>query len=294
MAALGARHPTRRAWVRLPGRGQANSRVLVSGGLLAIIALMALLAPLLEPYDPQNLSAGLPLTGPSASHPFGVDNFGRDQLSRILDGARISLGTALVVTAISMAIGTSAGLILGYRGGRWDFFAGRMLDVMFAFPGLLVALVLATAAGPGLTTATVAMCIIYAPLATRFVRGVVAGESVKVYVVAARVLGVPSRRIAFRHLLPNVAGQLLVLTTLIMSFVVLTEAGLSFLGVGAQPPSASWGRMITDGRPYLTSEPYLALVPAVAVTILVILLNMLGEGLRQRLDVDEKSVRVTG
>lgn len=283
--------PGRRAGRARVARARRGPRVAVSAWLLAVFALIAVLAPVIEPYDPQDLSAGVPLTGPSAGHLLGVDNFGRDQLSRILDGTRISLGSAIVVTLVAMAIGTPLGLVLGYRRGRIDVVVSRVLDVMFAFPGLLVALVLATAAGPGLTTAVIAMCIIYVPLATRFVRGVVAEESVKDYVVAARVLGVSTRRIAFRHVLPNIAAHLLVLATLIMSFAVLMEAGLSFLGVGAQPPSASWGRMITDGRPYLTSQPYLALIPAAAVTILVVLLNTLGEGLRERLDVDEKAVR---
>jgi peptide/nickel transport system permease protein len=274
--------------------GRLDRRLVVVTALLLLIALAALLAPVIEPYDPQRLGVGPPLTGPSSQHLLGVDNFGRDQFSRILAGARISVGASLLVTAVSMAIAIPAGLVIGYRGGRLDFLAARVLDVMFAFPGLLVALVLATAAGPGLTTAMVAMCVIYVPLSLRFVRGIVAEESVKDYIVSARVLGVPTRRIAFRHLLPNVVAQLLVLTTLIMSFAVLTEASLSFLGVGAQPPSSSWGRMITENRPYLTTQPYLALAPAAAVTLLVILLNSLGDGLARRLKVDDKDLALEG
>ncbi len=134
------------------------------------------------------------------------------------------------------------------------------------------------------------MCIIFTPLAIRFVRGVVASESVSDYVVAARIVGASSVRIAFRHLLPNIKSQLFVIATLIMSFAVLTEAALSFLGVGAQPPSASWGRMITDGRAYITTQPFLALIPALAIAVLVLLLNTLGDGLRDRLDSDSKNI----
>ncbi|GAA4664448.1 ABC transporter permease [Amycolatopsis dongchuanensis] len=258
--------------------------------LLGLITIAALLAPAIQPYDPQDLTAGIPLDPPSPEHWFGVDDFGRDQLSRILDGARISLSISGIVAAVSMAVGTPIGLFLGYRRGRLDFVVGRLLDVMFAFPGLLLALVLATALGPGLTTATIAMCIIFTPLAIRFVRGVVASESVSDYVVAARIVGASSVRIAFRHLLPNIKSQLFVIATLIMSFAVLTEAALSFLGVGAQPPSASWGRMITDGRAYITTQPFLALIPALAIAVLVLLLNTLGDGLRDRLDSDSKNI----
>ncbi|SFJ88541.1 peptide/nickel transport system permease protein [Amycolatopsis sacchari] len=219
-----------------------------------------------------------------------MDDFGRDQFSRILDGARISLSVSGTVAAVSMLIGIPFGLFLGYRRGRLDFVFGRLLDVVFAFPGLLLALVLATALGPGLTTATIAMCIIFTPVAIRFVRGVVASESVNDYVVAARIVGASPVRIAFRHLLPNIKAQLLVIATLIMSFAVLTEAALSFLGVGAQPPSASWGRMLTDSRSYLTTQPFLALIPALAIAVLVLLLNTLGDGLRDRLDSDSKNI----
>jgi peptide/nickel transport system permease protein len=287
------------ATLRVPRRlrrENINYRVAIPATLLALIALAAMFAPLIQPNDPQDLSAGIPLSPPSLAHPFGVDDFGRDQLSRILDGARISLGISSIVAVVSMLIGAPLGLFLGYRRGRLDFVAGRLLDVIFAFPGLLLALVLATALGPGLTTATIAMCIIYTPLAIRFVRGVVAAESVNDYVVAARIVGASPRRIAFRHLLPNIRAQLLVIVTLIMSFAVLTEAALSFLGVGAQAPTASWGRMLTDGRAYLTTQPFLAVVPALAIAVLVLLLNTLGDGLRDRLDSDTTAINqgVTG
>lgn len=278
-----------RAPWRIRGRS-VNWRFTISASMLLLIALIAVLGPFIRPHDPQSLSVGVPLSPPSPGHIFGVDNFGRDQLSRIIDGARISLGLSSIVAAVSISIGTPIGLLLGYHRGRLDFLVGRLLDVIFAFPGLLLALVLATALGPGLTTATMAMCIIYTPLTIRFVRGVVAAESVQDYVVAARVVGASPFRIAFRHLLPNIRAQLLVVATLIMSLAVLTEAALSFLGVGAQPPSASWGRMLTDGRAFLTTQPFLALVPALSIAALVLLLNMLGDSLRDRLDADSKPI----
>lgn len=267
-----------------------NYRVTICTVLLALATLAAVFAPLLAPYGPNDLAVGDPLSPPSPDHIFGVDNFGRDQLSRILDGARISLGISAVVTVVSMGVGAPLGLILGYRRGRVDFVVSRFLDLLFAFPGILIALVLATALGPGLTTAAIAMCVIYVPQATRFVRGVVASESVKDYVVAARTVGASGFRVIFVHILPNIRSQLLVITTLVMSFAVLTEAALSFLGVGAQAPSSSWGRMLTDGRDFLMTQPFLAVVPALAIAALVLILNGLGDGLRDRLDADAVTV----
>jgi peptide/nickel transport system permease protein len=253
--------------------------------LLVLLCVFAFVGPLVVGYGAQDLTAGVPLSGPSLQHPLGVDAYGRDELSRVAAGIRISLGVSLVVALVAMAVGIPLGLLLGYSRGRVDFVAGRVLDLMFAFPGILLALVLATALGPSLKTAAVAMCLIYIPQAVRYVRAAVAAEAVKDYVVSQRVLGAPTSRILFRHLLPNILGDVLVITALLMSFAVLTEAALSFLGVGAQAPSASLGRLLIDGRNYLGVETFLALFPALAVSLLVGSLNGLGDALREQLGV---------
>ena len=273
----------------LPGPGSIKrlpTRLVVYSGLLALVALISVIGPLVIKYDPLDLTAGLPLEPPSPTHPFGVDGFGRDEFSRVLSGIRLSLGVGVLVATVSLVVGAPIGLLLGYRGGRLDFVVSRFLELLFAFPSILLALVLTTALGSGMRTSIIAMCLIYLPQAIRFVRGVVADEAVKEYVVAARVLGASHTRIAFRHLLPNISSQLLVITTLIMSFAILTEAALSFLGLGAQAPSASLGRLVIEGRPYLDAAPHLAIAPALTIAFLVWVLNALGDAVRDHLKTE--------
>jgi peptide/nickel transport system permease protein len=202
----------------------------------------------------------------------------------VVAGARISVVIAVVVTAASMAIALPLGLVIGYRGGTLDFVAGRGLDVLFAFPGLLLALLLSTVLGPGLTTVAIALVIIYVPVITRFVRGAVASERSRDYVSSARVAGATMPRILIRHIAPNIMSPVVVLATSIMSFTVLAEAALSYLGLGAQPPTASWGKMLTENSDYLSTASYLVIIPGAAIAVLVLALNLLGDGLRDHLD----------
>jgi ABC-type dipeptide/oligopeptide/nickel transport system permease subunit len=273
------------------GRGLASlrfllrdKRVWIALPVLALMAVVALFAPLIEPHDPTQLNVGAPLELPSLEFPMGTDGFGRDQLSRVIAGARISVGVALVVAGAAVAIGFPLGLIVGYAGGRLDFAVGRVLDVMFAFPSLLLALVLSAILGPGLRTVIIALIIVYVPIVARFVRGAVAAERQREYVFAARIAGASPARIVMRHIVPNTISPLLVLTTAIMAFTVLAEAALSYLGFGTQPPTSSWGKMLTENQTYVATEPYLVIFPGVAITLLVLALNLLGDSLRDHLD----------
>jgi peptide/nickel transport system permease protein len=261
-----------------------DKRALIALPVLALMAVVALFAPLIEPHDPAQLNVGPPLQLPSLEFPMGTDGFGRDQLSRVIAGARISVGVALVVAGAAVAIGFPLGLIVGYAGGRLDFAVGRVLDVMFAFPSLLLALVLSAILGPGLRTVIIALIIVYVPIVARFVRGAVATERQREYVFAARIAGASPARIVMRHIVPNTISPLLVLTTAIMAFTVLAEAALSYLGFGTQPPTSSWGKMLTENQTYVATEPYLVIFPGVAITLLVLALNLLGDSLRDHLD----------
>jgi ABC-type dipeptide/oligopeptide/nickel transport system permease subunit len=261
-----------------------DRRAMVAAPVLLVIVIVAAFAPILSPYDPAQLNAGPALQGPSLDYPMGTDAFGRDQLSRVIAGARISVGVALIVAGIAIAIGFPLGLIIGYVGGRLDFAVGRVLDVLFAFPSLLLALVLSTILRPGLRTVIIALSIVYVPIVARFVRGAVAAERRRDYVTAARIAGASPLRIVLRHIVPNTISPLLVLTTAIMAFTVLAEAALSYLGFGAQPPTSSWGKMLTENQSYASTDTYLVIFPGLAITVLVLALNVLGDSLRDHLD----------
>jgi peptide/nickel transport system permease protein len=261
-----------------------DKRALIAVPVLGLIVIVAAFGPLLEPHDPAQLNVGSPLQAPSLEHPMGTDGFGRDQLSRVIAGARISVTVALIVAGGAVAIGFPLGVMVGYASGRLDFAVGRVLDVMFAFPGMLLALVLSVIVGAGLRTVIIALVIVYAPVVTRFVRGAVAAERQREYVAAARIAGASPWRIMARHIAPNTISPLLVLTTAIMAFAVLYEAALSYIGFGTQPPTSSWGKMLTENQTYASTEPYLVVFPGLAITVLVLALNVLGDSLRDHLD----------
>lgn len=261
-----------------------DRRILISVILLSAIVALAIVGPIVSPYGPAQMSTGPSLADPSLEHPLGTDQFGRDQFARLADGARISLAASLMVALVAVSIGTVIGIIVGYVGGAADFVVGRGLDFMFAFPTVLLALTLATILQPSLETAVLALTIIYVPISARFVRGLVLSERSREYVLSARVAGASTYRVLGHHILPNITSPLLILATSVMAFSVLGEATLSFLGVGAQPPTASWGKMLTDNSAYITTQPLLVLVPGVAISILVLAYNLLGDALRDQLD----------
>ena len=261
-----------------------NKLAAASAVLILLIILAAVFAPLVAPYDHLAQSLTDRLQTPSMAHWLGTDELGRDVLSRIIFGARISLTIGLVPTLISMAIGTVLGFCAGVYGGKVDFVIMRLADVMLAFPSLLLAMVVMYTMGGGLINIFIALSLINWASTARVVRSQTLSLKEKEYVEAARSIGVSRWKIMFRHILPNCLPSLIVLFTLNIPSAILSEASLSFLGVGAQPPSASWGLMAVRGKKYLFSEPWLCIAPSVAIMIVVLAFNFLGDGLRDVLD----------
>lgn len=261
-----------------------NKLAAASAVLILLIILAAVFAPFVAPYDHLTQSLTDRLQTPSMAHWLGTDELGRDVLSRIIFGARISLTIGLVPTLISMAIGTVLGLCAGVYGGKVDFVIMRLADVMLAFPSLLLAMVVMYTMGGGLINIFIALSLINWASTARVVRSQTLSLKEKEYVEAARSIGVSRWTIMFRHILPNCLPSLIVLFTLNIPSAILSEASLSFLGVGAQPPSASWGLMAVRGKKYLFSEPWLCIAPSVAIMIVVLAFNFLGDGLRDVLD----------
>jgi peptide/nickel transport system permease protein len=248
------------------------------------VVLLAVLADVVAPYDPTDMKVVDALKRPSAPHPFGTDRFGRDVLSRTIYGSRIALGVALSSIAIAFAVGTVLGLVGGYVGGWPDLLIGRVMDVFFSFPTLILAIGIAAMLGPGLNNAALAIAVVYAPLFSRVARGPVIAEREKDHVAAVRGLGAGWPRIVFRHILPNVLAPLIVQASVSLAFAILIEASLSYLGLGTQPPDPSWGTMLNEGRTYLETAPWMSIFPGLAIMVTVFGFNLLGDGLRDTLD----------
>ncbi len=261
-----------------------NKLAAFSAVLIVVIILMAVFAPLVAPYDPYTQVLKDRLLAPGKAHWLGTDELGRDMFSRIIFGARISLTIGLVPTLISMVIGTILGLIAGYYGGKIDFAIMRFADVMLAFPSLLLAMVVMYTMGGGLVNIFIALSLVNWAGTARIVRSQTLSLKEAEYVEAARSIGVKSWIILMRHILPNCLPSLIVLFTLNIPSAILSESSLSFLGVGAQPPSASWGLAVVRGKKYLFTEPWLSIAPSVAIMIVVMAFNFLGDGLRDVLD----------
>ena len=259
---------------------------LVLGGLLMVAALIliAVFAGLIAPYDPIANNLRAREQPPSSYYLFGTDRFGRDVFSRVIHGSRISLLVALASVTISMFLGVPLGLVGGYFGGWVDNLIGRVMDVFFSFPALLLAIGVAAMLGPSLNNAIIAIGIVYAPWFGRVVRGPVLVERNKEYVEAARVVGAPAPRIVLLHVLPNVLSPLIVQATLTFSFAILIEASLSFLGLGTQPPQPSWGAMLQESRTFLETAPWMSIFPGLAIMLAVLAFNLLGDGIRDVLD----------
>jgi peptide/nickel transport system permease protein len=260
---------------------------LVGAIIVLLFVMTALLGPLLAPHDPTEIfyvAGQTPPSPPSASFPFGMDATGRDVLSRVLAGARISLTVGVVAVGIATLFGTMFGLLAGYFGGWTDQLIMRLMDVMLAFPDILLAIVIITVLGPGLTNVMIAVGIAAIPAYTRTVRATVLSVRQQDFVEAARALGAPSWRIIFSHILRNVLSPIIVLVTLSIGLAILAAAGLSFIGLGAQPPTPEWGDMLNDAQNYLQSAWWMAVFPGAAIMIVVVGLNLLGDGLRDLLD----------
>lgn len=263
----------------------------VGATLVAVVIAAALLGPWLMPHDPNRQQLERRLEGPSAGHPLGLDELGRDILSRLLLGARVSIGVGLAVVLLAGAAGTLLGAVSGYFGGRVDTLLMRLTDVFLAFPGILLAIALVAVLGPALIHVVLALVVIGWVGYARLVRGQVLQLREAEFVLAARAAGVPARRVLWRHVLPNVLPVLLVQASLGMAGAVLAEASLSFLGLGIQPPTPSWGAMINAGRGHLLDAPHLALFPGLAILATVMGLNFLGDSLVDALDPRRRATR---
>lgn len=255
------------------------------GALIVALAIaLAIFGSLLTPYDPATQELPLRLAGPTSGHPFGLDELGRDIFARVLAGARISLMVGLVVVSISSLVGTFFGAIAGYFGGRVDEIISRVIDVLLAFPGLLLAIALVAVLGPNLVNVIIALSLIGWVGYARLVRGQVLRAREFEFVQAARALGAPTSRVLLQHVIPTALPAVTVQATLGMGAAILAEAALSFLGLGVQPPTPSWGTMLSGGRAHLLDAPHLTIFPGLAIAILVLGFNFLGDGLRDALD----------
>jgi peptide/nickel transport system permease protein len=255
------------------------------GLIIVLITLAAaLVGPALTPHDPAAQELSRRLEGPSVTHPFGLDELGRDILARILAGARISLLVGLAVVSVSSAIGMLLGSAAGYFGGPVDDVISRLIDVLMAFPGILLAIALVAVLGPSLTNVVIALSIIGWVGYARLVRGQALRTREFDFVQAARALGAGSGRIILRHILPTALPSVVVQATLGMASAIIAEAALSFLGLGVQPPTPSWGTMLDAGRSHLFDAPHLTIFPGLAIALLVLGFNFLGDGLRDRVD----------
>jgi peptide/nickel transport system permease protein len=272
--------PSRRALRRLVKRKGAVLGFIV----LAIFIVLALLAPLLAPYDPIATSWTLVRKPPSALHWFGTDDLGRDVLTRVIYGARASLLAGAISVGIALAVGVPLGLLSGYRGGFIDALISRMTDAMLACPSLILAIAFAAFLGPSLGNAMIAIGITATPIFVRLTRAQTMNVKVEDYVEAARAIGNPRWRIALFHILPNILPALLVQATLSIATAIIAEAALSFLGLGQQPPAPSWGSMLNAAQRFLTSAPWMAIWPGLAIFLVVLSFNLLGDGLRDALD----------
>lgn len=259
---------------------------LVLTGLLLVLffLLVAVLADVLAPRDPVQMNPARALEGPSLEAPFGTDRFGRDVLSRAIHGTRISLLVGVGSILVAGTIGTIVGLVAGYCGGTVDNVIGRIMDVFFTFPSLILAIAISVALGLGTQNAMLAIAVTYWPGFGRIVRAATMAERGKEYVEAARVLGASGLRVVRGHLLPNVLSPIIVQGTVGISHAIIIESSLSYLGLGTQPPTPSWGTMINEGRTFLDSAPWISLFPGLAIMGSVLAFNLLGDGLRDVLD----------
>jgi len=256
----------------------------LGAAILTAALAMAVAAPAMAPYDPLKQNLGNALARPGAAHWLGTDNVGRDVLSRVVWGTRVSLVAGFVSVAIALVAGGLLGLVAGYCGGRIDGLLMRAMDAVLSFPPLVLALALGAVLGAGLTGVLIALGVVYTPTFARLMRGQVLSITARDYVDAARALGAPAWRIAWSHVLPNATAPIVVQASLSVAFAILAEASLSFLGLGIQPPAASWGSMINAGRGYLQQAPWIVFGPGAALFVTVVGLNFVGDAVREALD----------
>lgn len=270
--------PTR----RLLSRFVHDRMALAGAAFVIVVVLAAVFAPEVAPYSP---TANFPVinAGPSGAHWLGTDDVGRDLLSRVIFGARISLEAATIVVALALLVSVPVGLVSGYFSGRTDNVIMRLIDAMFAFPPLILAITVAALLGRSLHNESIAIAITFVPGLTRVVRGQVLSVREETFIEASRAVGAGPLRMIRRHVLPNVASPLIVQTAIILGYALLAEAGLSFLGLGVQPPSASWGLMLQEAYQFVLSDPWATVIPGLAIALTVLSFNLIGDGLRDAL-----------
>lgn len=261
-----------------------NRGAVLGAIVLGLLVSVGLLASVITSYDPLEMAPKDRLLPPTPEHWFGTDNFGRDIFARVVYGTRISLPMGLISVALALTIGVLGGLFSGYYGGWVDVVIMRIVDVMLAFPGLLLALAIVASLGPDLVNAMIAVGVSASPTYIRLVRAAVLSERELSYVDAARSIGTPGWRILFRHLLPNTLTPVIVLSTLGVASAIITGAALSFLGLGVKPPTPEWGSMLSEARNYLRLSPWIMTFPGLAIVIAALSINLFGDGLRDALD----------
>ncbi|WP_076507647.1 glutathione ABC transporter permease GsiD [Pseudacidovorax sp. RU35E] len=284
-AAGGAPLAVRSPWSEFWRKFKRQPMALAALAFIVLLVAVAVLAPWISPYDAENFFDYDRLnTPPSAAHWFGVDPLGRDIFSRILMGARISLATGFVSVALGAVVGTALGLVAGFYGGWWDRLIMRMCDVLFAFPGILLAIAVVAILGSSMTNVVVAVSVFSVPAFARLVRGNTLALKNLTYIEATRSIGAGDLTILLRHILPGTLSAIVVYFTMRMGTSIITAASLSFLGMGAQPPTPEWGAMLNEARADMVNAPHVALFPSLAIFFTVLAFNMLGDGLRDALD----------
>jgi peptide/nickel transport system permease protein len=268
------------SWRRL----RRSSNLVIGAAIIVLVVTAALLAPYLVPYDPIEQEFTSQLRPPSTAHLFGTDEFGRDIFSRVVSGARIALHMGVLADLIATALGVLLGVVAGYFGGRLDALVTRGIDVMLAFPYLLLAMIVVAILGPGLTNAMIAIAVVYTPQFARVVRSVVLSVKEQELVEAARAIGAGPARILARCIFPNIVSPIIVMATLTVGFMIVETAGLSFLGLGASPPTPEWGSMLATGRSFMLTAPWITTFPGLAILVTVVAFNLVGDGLRDLLD----------
>lgn len=264
-------------------------RVGVTGAVITLtVIIAAVLGPVIAPYDPNAMSFTDAFAPPSLEHPFGADDFGRDTFSRVLYGARVSLIVGIVAVSIAATVGSALGMIAGYGSRVLDEVIMRIMDVIFAFPTILLALAIMAILGRGGVNAMIAIGIVYIPIFARITRSSVLSIKNEEFIQAAQALGAGDGRILTRHILPNILAPIIVEIALSLSFAILAEASLSFFGLGTQPPDPSWGRMLSEGRGFFRQSAWMGIFPGLAITFTVMGFNFLGDGLRDALDPQQR------
>ncbi|RXZ83149.1 ABC transporter permease [Paenibacillaceae bacterium] len=261
-----------------------NKAALIGGYFLIFVCIAALIGPYLTSYDPTKVDYSIKLLKPSTDHWFGTDHNGRDIFTRIVHGMQLTLSVGIFSVVVGASIGVVLGIFSGYYGGKIDTIIMRIMDILLAFPGILLALAIVSVLGKSLTNVIIAVGIFSIPTFARVVRGATLSVCKLEYIDAMRALGAGDMRIIFKHILPNITSPIIVQATLRIAIAILTASGLSFLGLGAQPPTPEWGAMLNDGRNYLAEYPHVALFPGIAIVLVVIALNLFGDGLRDVLD----------